>query len=208
MITRQLLCTLQPKLDPNDAETVARHLQAAATRFEINSRSRVAHFLAQLAHESGFRPVEENLNYSAEGLRRTWPTIFTEQLALESMRNPERIANTAYQSTRLGPRLGNTEPGDGFRFRGRGFIQITGRSNYKKYGELIGHNIVDNPDLALLVDVSSLVAAAFWHENGLNRLADRAGFEAVEAITKKINGGKHGLEERWRHFQLAAKALT
>lgn len=207
MITASLLRSLQPKLAPNAAETVSRHLRAAADRFSINTRRRVAHFLAQLAQESGFRPVAENLNYSAEGLRRTWPHIFTPQLAKECQGDPVRIANTAYQSSTLGPRLGNTQPGDGFRFRGRGFIQITGRANYTKYGQVISHDIVGNPELALQEDVSALIAAAFWHENGLNQLADRGGIDKVEAITRKVNGGTHGLDARRRYYLLAEQAL-
>lgn len=207
MLNEQLLRTLQPKLDPTDAEFAARNLQAAAARFEISTPRRMAHFIAQLAHESGFRPVAENLNYSAERLRQTWPRVFTEQLALECQRKPEKIANLAYQSPTLGRRLGNTQPGDGYRFRGRGFIQITGRGNYTKYSDLIQYNIVDSPDLALRVDVSALIAAAFWRENGCNGLADRGGLEAVEAITRRVNGGTHGLDERCRYYQLAEKAL-
>jgi len=138
---------------------------------------------------------------------KTWPKVFTEQLARECQKNPERIANTAYQSATLGPRLGNTMPGDGFRFRGRGFIQITGRSNYTKYSKLIEHNIVDNPDLALKPEVSALIAAAFWRETGCNRIADTGGHDAVEAITRKVNGGTHGLDERCRYFLLAEQAL-
>lgn len=207
MITAQLLRSLSPKLDASSAEAVAPHLQIAAEQFEINTSRRMAHFLAQLAHESGFRPVAENLNYSAEGLRKTWPKVFTEQLALECQRNPERIANLAYQSSTLGPRLGNTQPGDGFKFRGRGFIQITGRGNYTRYGELIHHDLTGNPDLALQADVSALVAAAFWKDNGLNRLADTGDSEVVHAITQRVNGGTNGLDERIRYFQLAAQAL-
>ncbi|WNG17650.1 glycoside hydrolase family 19 protein [Cystobacter fuscus] len=202
MISAPILRILHPKLESNAAELVAQNLQTAARRFEINTQRRVAHFLAQLAHESGFRPLAENLNYSAEGLRKTWPRVFTEQLALECQRNPERIANLAY-----GHRLGNTQPEDGFKFRGRGFIQITGRNNYTRYGALIRQDIVNNPDLALQVDVSSLIAAAFWLENGLNQLADEGGIEVVEAITKKVNGGTLGLDERRRYFLLAEQAL-
>jgi putative chitinase len=207
MLNAQVLRALQPKLKPQAAELVAQNLQAAAARFDINTPRRLAHFIAQLAHESGFQPVAENLNYSAEGLRKTWPKVFNEQLARECQKDPERIANLAYQSPTLGPRLGNTMPGDGFRFRGRGFIQITGRGNYTRYGELIQRNIVDHPDLALQVDVSALIAAAFWRENGCNRLADSGGVEAVEAITRKVNGGTHGLQERCRYFQLAEQTI-
>jgi putative chitinase len=203
MITAQLIRSLQPKLDPKVAETVAQSLQAAATRFDITNKHRVAHFLAQLAHESGFRPVSEDLHYSAERLRALWPKRFTEQLALECQRNPERIANTAY-----GTRLGNTQPGDGYRFRGRGFIQLTGRDNYTKYGQMIGKDLVGNPDLALQVEVSALVAAAMWRDKGCNQDADKGeADEVVEAITQKVNGGKNGLEERREYFHRAQQAL-
>ena len=204
MITPQVLRFLVESKSKKlkDADIIAQHLQAAATKFEINTNRRVAHFLAQLAHESGFCPVEENLNYSAEGLFKIWPKRFTPQLAVECARRPERIADIVYQG-----RLGNTEPGDGFKYRGRGFIQITGRDNYKKYSGLIGHDILNNPELSLRYEVSALIAAAFWKENRCNQLADEGEIAMVKAITLKVNGGLHGLAERGQYFLKAQEAL-
>lgn len=204
MITSQVLRFLVESESKKlkDADIIAQHLQAAATKFEINTKRRVAHFLAQLAHESGFRPVEENLNYSAEGLCKVWPKRFTPQLAVDCARKPERIADIVYQG-----RLGNTEPGDGFKYRGRGFIQITGRDNYTKYSNVIGHDILENPELALQYEVSSLIAAAFWRENRCNPLADEGDIAMVKAITLKVNGGVHGLSERGQYFLKAQEAL-
>jgi putative chitinase len=204
MITAQVLRLLVDSESKKlkEADLVAQHLQAAATKFEINTPLRVAHFLAQLAHESGFRPVEENLNYSAEGLCKVWPKRFTPQFAIECARKPERIAEVVYQG-----RLGNTAPGDGFKYRGRGFIQITGRDNYKKYSALIGHDILNSPELALRHEVSALIAAAFWSENRCNQLADTGDIAMVKAITLKVNGGLHGIAERSQYFLKAWEAL-
>lgn len=205
MITPRLLRSLmESESHPvKDAEAVAIHLQAAATRFEINNARRVAHFLAQLAHESGFRAVEENLGYSAERLRALWPQRFTPESAVACERKPERIAEVVYQG-----RFGNTQPGDGFRFRGRGFIQITGRENYVKYGGTVGHDLVTHPELAAQYEVGALIAAAFWHENHCNALADQGDVEMVKPITLKVNGGINGLAERTRYFVKAKEALA
>lgn len=204
MITAQVLRFLvetdNKKL--KDADLIAQQLQAAATKFEINTQRRVAHFLAQMAHESGFRPVEENLNYSAEALCRVWPKRFNPELAAECARKPERIAEVVYHG-----RMGNTDPGDGFKYRGRGFIQITGRDNYTKYSKLTGHDILNRPELALDYEVSALVAAAFWQENRCNALADEGDVSMVKAITLKVNGGQHGLTERIQYFLKAQEAL-
>jgi putative chitinase len=207
VITAQLLRALQPNLDPAAAEAIARNLQAAANKFEINTPRRLAHFVAQLAQESGFQPIMENLNYSAENLMTLWPKVFTEQLARECQGNPEKIANAVYQNPTAGPRLGNVMPGDGFRFLGRGLIPLTGRNSYMKYSEIIERDIADAPELLLKSEVSALAAAAFWRETGCNSLADIGGIEVIEAITRKVAGGTHGLDKRRRYFQLAEQAL-
>ncbi|HLL53080.1 MAG TPA: glycoside hydrolase family 19 protein [Myxococcaceae bacterium] len=202
MISPQLLLTLRPKLDPKAAAAAAPSLQAAIDKFSINTKPRLAHFLAQVAHESGFLPIEENLRYSAQRLCQVWPKLFTPQVAAQCEGNPEKIANLAY-----GNRLGNTQPGDGYKYRGRGLIQLTGRDNYAKYAKLLGQDIVNNPDLLLTHEVSALAAAAFWSDRGLNKLADQGGREMVAAITKLVNGGTHGLDERTAYFLKAQTAL-
>lgn len=146
MITPQLLQQLCPGLDPGTAALSAPRLQTAAERFGINTRLRMAHWLAQLAHESGFKPAVENLNYNAQRLTQVWPSRFpTLASAQRCAHNPEALANTVYAG-RLGN--GGAESGDGFMFRGRGFLQITGRSNYAKYGKLIGIDLIAQPELA------------------------------------------------------------
>jgi putative chitinase len=177
MITARVIQTLNSKLDTDTAETIARHLQAAADQFEINTKRRIAHFLAQIAHESGFRAVDEKLKCGAKGGMKPWEKPSTAQ------------------------------PGDSCRFRGRGFIRITGRDRYTKFGKLIQRDLADAPELALQPEVSALLAAAYWRVKGLNLLADRGGVEAVEKITRKVNREEHGLQERRRYFLMAEQVL-
>jgi putative chitinase len=159
------------------------------------------HYLAQLAHESnGFRTLTENLNYSAAALVRTWPTRFDLDAAAAYARQPQKIANKVY-----GGRLGNgTEAtGDGWRFRGRGYIQITGRANYADYSQKVfgDDRLVRDPDMAALPDVAAKIAAAYWKAKGLDAHAER---DDLVAITKRINGGTIGLDRRRKwlaHFK-------
>ena len=166
--------------------------------YGIDTPLRRAHFLAQLAHESGgFTRLVENLNYSADGLRRTWPSRFDAKAAAEYARKPERIANKVY-----GSRLGNggEASGDGWRFRGRGYIQLTGRANYMDYShKLFGdYRLVSNPDLAADPKVAIQLAAEYWKAKGLNALADK---DDLNGITRKINGGLIGIEGRRKWLQ-------
>lgn len=159
--------------------------------FQINTPARQAAFIAQVAHESaGFTQLHENLNYSAGRLMRAWPMRFPESVVGQYARRPVQIANRAY-ADRLGN--GDEASGDGWRYRGRGLIQITGKANYKKYGEMIGVDLESEPDLAANVGIACRIAGAFWRDKGCNELADAGKFEE---ITRRINGGLNGIEHR------------
>lgn len=171
-------------------------------RFKIDSPVRRAAFLAQVGHESGhLRRLVENLNYSAEGLAGTWPSRFRgrdgrpNELAARIARRPRDIANVVYAD-----RMGNgpASSDDGWRYRGRGLIQLTGRDNYRACAKGIGQNLEDFPELLEMPEWAVLSAAWFWSRHELSELADAGRFEA---ITRKINGGTHGQAERlalWR----------
>lgn len=200
MITPELLHYIVPTVNPSTAGLAAPRLQAAAARFNITSPLRVAHFLAQIGHESGFLPKAENLNYSAKRLCQVWPSRFpTLAAAQRCAYNPRALANTVYAG-RMGN--GGPESDDGWNFRGRGFIQITGRSNYRTYGRMVGYDLIDQPELALQYGVGALIAAAYWQSHGLNVMADN---DDLTSITLAINGGLTGLDER-RHLLDRAKA--
>lgn len=164
------------------------HLTAAG----ILSHQRLAHFLAQTCHESGgFSALAENLNYSAASLQAVWPSHFpTPAVAAAYARQPGKIANRAYAG-----RMGNGDEagGDGWRFRGRGLIQLTGRANYAATAAATGLDLVAHPELAETSDGAVATACHFWTAHGLNALADS---DDVEAITRRINGGLNGLAER------------
>ncbi len=186
-------------------------LNTACSRFEITTRMRLTAFLAQVAHESaGFALLVENLNYSAEGLRKTWPARFpTLESAQAYARRPEMIANRVY-ANRLGN--GSEESGDGWRFRGRGLIMTTGRSNYRQTSIGLQVPYDEQPTLLEQRDHAALSAAYFWSSRGLNRMADRLDqLPVVEQLTQfdrisyHINGGHLGLAER-RAFWARAKA--
>jgi len=162
----------------------------------INTPLRIAHFLAQVEHESGLKPISENLNYSAEGLLKTFPKYFRTEVALEYQRQPQKIANRVY-ANRMGN--GSEQSGEGWKYRGRGFIQITGKENYFKLSNDTDIDFLHNPDL-LLTEANSVISALwFWNQKGLNAFADK---DDIVTITKRINGGTNGIEHR---KQLLAK---
>ena len=168
--------------------------------FQINTPLRMSHFLAQCAHESGnFKTVSENLNYGAKGLLRTFKKYFpTEAKALQYERKPEKIANLVYAN-----RMGNgaESSGDGFKYRGRGYIQLTGKVNYESFNKMVDEDIIVNPSL-VATKYPLLSAAWFWNSRLLNTLADKGATEvAVILITKKVNGGVHGLNDRLDKFK-------
>jgi len=168
-------------------------------KFEINTPLRLAHFLGQANHESGgFRSTVENLNYSSIRLLEIFPKYFNKTLADLYSRKPEKIANIVY-----GCRMGNGDKstGDGWKFRGRGYIQLTGRSNYIEFSKAVIQDVTSNPDL-VATKYPLLSAAWFFNKTGLNLIADRGdSIDIVTMITKKINGGVHGIENRIKKFR-------
>jgi putative chitinase len=159
-------------------------------KYALDSNRRIAAFIGQCQHESGnFKFVKENLNYSAESLMKTWPSRFPDlDTANQYAHNQEKIANKVYAG-----RMGNTEDGDGFKYIGRGVIQITGKDNYKNCGEALGLDLLDNPDLISEPTGAVLSAGWFWNKHGLNILADAQDYTNM---TKRINGGILGLDDR------------
>jgi putative chitinase len=168
-------------------------------KFEINTPLRLAHFLAQTGHESGgFKAISENLNYGAKGLTTIFKKYFTPESAKEFERKPEKIANIVYAN-----RMGNgpQASGEGYKFRGRGYIQLTGKDNYSAFDKTVEDDILTNPDL-VATKYPLLSAAWFFHKNGLNKIADEgATDEVVTKVTKRVNGGTIGLPDRLKHFK-------
>ena len=188
------------KLKGHIPDTVLAQIPEVAAKFQINTPLRLAHFLAQCGHESGgFKLVNENLNYSADGLKKIFPKYFTQAgLAEQYARQPEKIASRVY-----GSRMGNGDEAskEGFKFRGRGYIQLTGKSNYTEFDKFVDENILENPDL-VATKYPLLSAAWFFHKNGLNTIADKGADDAaVTSVTKRVNGGTIGLPDRIKHFK-------
>ena len=177
-------------------------LTAAFNRFEINTPERQAAFIGQCAHESAnFKTLQENLNYSAKGLSATWPSRFpSEDAAQPFHRQPEKIANKVYSG-----RMGNSDEGDGWKYRGRGLIQLTGKDNYRLASDALGVDFIADPDLVLTKEYAALTAAWYWNKRGLNKEADAKDFTGM---TKKINGGTIGLADRVAHINSALNVLT
>lgn len=187
-------------------DSVIAQIPGVAAAFGITNNLRLAHFLSQCGHESGgFKAVSENLNYGAKGLRGIFGKYFpTDAKALEYERKPEKIANLVY-----GNRMGNgpESSGEGYKFRGRGYIQLTGKANYAKFAQFIGEDTVANPDLvATKYPLAS--AAFFFQSNGLWAICDKGADDAtVTAVTKRVNGGTIGLADRIKHFKEYYAAL-
>ena len=188
------------KLKGHIPDAVIAMIPDTAAKFQINTPLRLAHFLAQCGHESaGFKATSENLNYSAKGLMGIFKKYFpTEALANAYQRNPQKIANKVYANRMAN---GDEASGDGYKFRGRGYIQLTGKDNYTQFGKAIGEDILSNPDV-VSGKYALLSAAWFWSKNGLNKLADGGSTDAVvTTITKRVNGGTIGLPDRIKHFK-------
>ena len=172
-------------------------------RFGIITPAQQASFIGQCGHECGnFKVLEENLNYRAETLMKLWPKRFDAAKAQACQRNPRLIANIVYSS-----RMGNRDEasGDGYRFRGRGCIQLTGHANYYHAGIACGEDFVMNPDLVSTPKYAVLTAGFFWDTHKLNQYADTQDYKT---LTKKINGGFIGLEDRIKHIQHALQVLN
>jgi putative chitinase len=183
MLTTDQLRAIMPQLPAAKSATLFPFLSAAITEFSIDRPARTAAFLAQLAHESGqFRFMEE---------------IWGPTAAQKRYEPPSELATT----------LGNTQAGDGKRFKGRGPIQVTGRSNYRRFGDLLGLDLIADPPRAALPEVAFRIAGLFWSKKGLNELADQVSPDAFREITRRINGGFHGLAEREQFYETAKSVL-
>ena len=187
------------KLKGHIPDAVLAQIPETAAKFNITNNLRLAHFLSQCGHESGnFKAVSENLNYSADGLKKIFGKYFPGNLNESYARKPEKIAARVYAS-----RMGNGDEasGEGFKFRGRGYIQLTGKNNYTNFSKFIGEDCVANPDLvATKYPLAS--AGFFFDSNKLWAICDRGADDAtVTAVTKRVNGGTIGLADRINHFK-------
>lgn len=190
------------------ADTYLPYLNKYMAECHINTPLRVCHFLAQIAHESGeLKYTSENLNYSASGLLSTFPKYFNSTTAAKYARKPQAIASHVY-ANRLGN--GDEASGDGWKYRGRGLIQYTGKDNYKEYATWCGYDVVKNPDLLSQPLGAVRSACHFFDAHGCNLLADRDNGKDNTVcinITKKINGGRNGLVERIKYLVRAKKVI-
>jgi len=178
-------------------------LEQALPDYDINTPERVAAFMAQCAHESGnFRALKENLNYKAASLRRTFSKYFpNDEIAAAYANKPEKIANRVY-----GGRMGNgpEESGDGYKYCGRGLIQLTGKQNYQNFADSIETPVEDIPEYLATFEGAVQSACWFWESNNLNQWADKGD---ILTLTKRINGGTIGLEDRIKHYNHALHVL-
>lgn len=213
---KDLLKQIFPNSTEENREKYAKPLSMAMMRYNISTPNRIRAFLAQIGHESEqLSAVVENLNYSAKALRSVFGKYFkTDAEAEQYARKPEAIANVVY-ANRMGN--GDTASGEGWKFRGRGLIQLTGKNNYDKatnemYALPMGVDFVDEPDLLATPEYATQSAAWFWETNGLNALADQLGgaddTEVFKAITKRINGGYNGLDDRLAMYERAKTVIV
>lgn len=190
MFTAERLKQFSPRMNPDVASAIAAALEESHVEYGVTTPERVAHFMGQVCHESGgFTRFVENLNYSAERLCQVWPSRFPDiQAAKPFARNPDALAEKVYSG-----RMGNVNPGDGAKFKGRGLIQLTGRANYAEASRYSGLDLIEFPGQAADPAKSAKIALGYWRSRGLNELADQ---DDIAAITRKINGGLVGLPER------------
>lgn len=204
-VTLELLKSICPKTKPEVLSRYVNPLNDAAEYYNLNDNpKRLAAFLAQIAHESGgFNFVMENLNYSAKGLMATFKKYFpNEDIAKQYERKPEKIANRVY-ANRMGN--GDENSGDGFKFRGRGLIQLTGKFNYTKFSQALSLGLDETVKYLETPEGAVSSAGWFWDTNKLNKFCDADDFVT---LTKRINGGTIGLADRKHHYEIALKALT
>lgn len=201
-LSADLLQEIVPSLSDDMAESLVSALNLAMAEGEINTPLRQAAFIAQIAHESqGFSRFSENLKYRAGRLLDVFGRYFTEDEAEEFARQPEKIANRVY-ANRLGN--GDEDSGDGWRYRGRGFIQLTGKDNYRQAGKSLHLDLVGQPEMAEELEVGARIAAWYWSSRHLNSFADNRQFDT---ITKRINGGLNGLADRLAYYRKAKEVL-
>ena len=199
-LTVEQLYEINSKLNKKECEYYINALNLTLPSFDINTSLRICHFLAQIIHESGhLKYKSENLNYSSKALCSVFSKYFKSiDIAEQYARKPEKIANKVY-ANRMGN--GDESSGDGWKYRGRGLIQLTGYNNYKKCSEYLEIDLINNPDLICNdPEVSIKAACWFWNSNSLNNFADK---DDIITITKRINGGTNGLEDRKRNLKLA-----
>ena len=191
------------KIDLAHAEALIEPMNVAIEKADLSTPARLAAFIAQCGHESGnFRYMEENLNYKAETLCRTWPSHFNEENAQEYAHNPEKIANRAY-AHRM--KNGDEESGDGWNYRGRGWLQTTGRAGYEELSDVTQIDFLSNPDAVATPEGAAVSAAVFWEKHNLNHHVDNNDFVG---LTKAINGGTIGLEDRMARYEHAMSVLA
>ena len=187
------------KLKGHVPDSVLAQIPTVMEKFGINTPLRLAHFLAQCSHESGhWKAVSENLNYSADGLKKIFPKYFPGTINESYARNPEKIASRVYAS-----RMGNGDEAskEGWKFRGRGYIQLTGKANYQAFDKIVEEDLMANPDL-VATKYPLLSAAWFFSKNGINAIADRGADDAaVTSVSKRVNGGTIGLADRIKNFK-------
>lgn len=204
VLSMEQLKEIMPRAQDADLSFYTGALNTVLPRYGITTPLRKAHFIAQIAHESGeLKYRSENLNYSAKALRTVFGKYFTDDAAAEAYaRQPEAIANKVY-ADRMGN--GDEASGEGWRYRGRGLIQLTGKNNYEQCGNGIGKDLVSNPDaLTEAADTSVLAACWYWDTHKLNEYADQ---DDIKTITKKINGGYNGLDDRQKYLDSAKKVI-
>jgi putative chitinase len=200
-VTKEQLDKITTRNKNNAA--LAEALNKYLDKYEINTKNRVAGFLAQCGHESvDFTVLKENLNYGAKGLVATFKKYFPDEAtALKYERQPEKIANRVYANRMSN---GDEASGDGYKYRGRGAIQLTGKDNYTRFAAAIGKTIEETVAHLETIDGAIESACWFWKTNGLNAIADK---DDIVAMTKKINGGTIGLEDRKAHYEKAKQVL-
>lgn len=202
MVSTEQMKAIIPDMNWRKAQTYMPHINTVLPNYGIDTNLRKAHFLAQLSHESGgLHYSEENLNYSAKALRITFKKYFESmEVAKEYERQPEKIANRVY-ANRMGN--GDEASGDGWKYRGRGLIQLTGKENYQKFGQENGVDCVNNPDLILDPEWALTSACWYWKKRNINRYADA---DDIHMVTKRVNGGTKGLLHR-QHYLESFKRL-
>lgn len=202
IIAIEKLSSAIPTAKKSDIEKYHEHLVSTMQLYEINTKSRIAMFLANIAHESqSLSRVVENLNYSAERLRAVFPKYFRNVNPAGYHRQPQKIANYVYAN-----RMGNgpVTSGDGWRFRGRGLIQITGRSNYTQCGIDLKLDLIKNPEYLETPHGATISAGWFWNKTGLNKIADSGN---IREATRRINGGFNGLDDRIKRYNHILRVL-
>ena len=195
MITKEQLTKILNTQDAALVDKLLPGLNEALVKFQINTPLRISHFVAQLLHESGnLLRTTENLNYGAPGLLGTFRKYFTVEQATQYARKPAKIAARVYANRMEN---GDEASGDGWKFRGRGYIQLTGKSNYKALTESLNVDFVASPDLVATPQYAALSAGWYWNSRNINKLADA---DDIVKVTKAINGGTIGLEDRKHHL--------